>query len=414
MKKRSVLLITDNLYEEPFLIQELWFLEKSFAITIITGKPKNPLCSVRDGSWHVHIIKNHLHFTDFLKGIIALSTSKDLWREVFDIFRTKEQILKRISTAVRMYLKAKKFSKKLEKLHIVEDQQIIYTYWHNYKMLGAGMLLDKLQRRDIPIVSRIHGYDLFNERERGGRQAFKTVMDGYLSALFFVSQKGYDYYKDTFGFQPSCEYILARLGVLGSSCVMSHNEEYDLSIISVANAIPLKRIHLIIEALAEIDEYSVNWTHFGDGNSLEQLKLLAEEKLKIKSNIEYSFKGSVPNEEIYDYYLNNKLDAFITTSSTEGGCPVSIQEAFSFGVPAIGTDVGGIPEILFDGENGFLLSDTPSLEEIRQAIMLMIREKQNNEWESLSMNARRTWQKLFDAKYNYSVFSEDLSRIASV
>lgn len=410
MKKRSVLLITDNLYEEPFLIQELWFLEKSFAITIITGKPKNPLCSVRDGSWHVHIIKNHLHFTDFLKGIIALSTSKDLWREVFDIFRTKEQILKRISTAVRMYLKAKKFSKKLEKLHIVEDQQIIYTYWHNYKVLGAGMLLDKLQRRDIPIVSRIHGYDLFNERERGGRQAFKTVMDTYLSALFFVSQNGYAYYKEKYGFQPNCEYKVARLGVFGSDHVVSNNKEYDVSIISVANAIPLKRIHLIIETLTLIEDYSIKWVHFGGGPELESLQKLAKQQLDTRDNILYEFRGAAPHSAICEYYRNNEIDTFILTSSTEG-LPVSIMEAFSFGVPVISTNVGGISEMLADGENGFLLPETPSLEEIKEAIAKIILSKRSNEWNVLSEAARASWQEKFDANQNFTFFTEKLKEI---
>ena len=59
-------------------------------------------------------------------------------------------------------------------------------------------------------------------------------------------------------------------------------------------------------------------------------------------------------------------DSFITTSSTEG-LPVSIQEAMAAGIPIIGTNVGGIPEMI-DG-NGVLLSANPSNKEVAEAIL---------------------------------------------
>lgn len=50
----------------------------------------------------------------------------------------------------------------------------------------------------------------------------------------------------------------------------------------------------------------------------------------------------------------NEVDAFILPSYNEG-LPISILEAMSYNLPIISTSVGGIPEILKNGYNGFLI-----------------------------------------------------------
>lgn len=53
--------------------------------------------------------------------------------------------------------------------------------------------------------------------------------------------------------------------------------------------------------------------------------------------------------------LLNNADVFILPSYTEG-LPISILEAMSYKLPVISTPVGGIPEIIKDGENGLLFT----------------------------------------------------------
>ena len=48
------------------------------------------------------------------------------------------------------------------------------------------------------------------------------------------------------------------------------------------------------------------------------------------------------------------LDIYVLTSTKEG-FPYTILEAMSHGLPIVATRVGGVPEAVIDGENGFLV-----------------------------------------------------------
>lgn len=61
--------------------------------------------------------------------------------------------------------------------------------------------------------------------------------------------------------------------------------------------------------------------------------------------------GLVTADDLMDLYL--KCDIFLLTSREESS-PMSIVEAMAAGKPVVSTDVGGVSEIVRDGENAFL------------------------------------------------------------
>ena len=81
-------------------------------------------------------------------------------------------------------------------------------------------------------------------------------------------------------------------------------------------------------------------TWLGGGKYLNEMKLLSK-SLKIEDVAE--FKGNVSKQEV-NYYLE-KSDLFVLASRTEG-LPRVVVEAMAKGLPCIGTNVGGIPELL--------------------------------------------------------------------
>ncbi|MFC5271568.1 glycosyltransferase family 4 protein [Adhaeribacter terreus] len=62
--------------------------------------------------------------------------------------------------------------------------------------------------------------------------------------------------------------------------------------------------------------------------------------------------GWIKEEQKHDTLINS--DVYILPSYFEG-LPMSILEAMSFGMPVIASNVGGIPEIVLDNENGYLI-----------------------------------------------------------
>ena len=66
------------------------------------------------------------------------------------------------------------------------------------------------------------------------------------------------------------------------------------------------------------------------------------------------FAGALSQEEVFSFYRCNHVDLFVNVSEAEG-IPISIMEALSFGIPCVATRVGGNPEIVHHGENGYLI-----------------------------------------------------------
>lgn len=76
----------------------------------------------------------------------------------------------------------------------------------------------------------------------------------------------------------------------------------------------------------------------------------------------------------YKYDLLHSCNAFILPSYTEG-LPVSILESMSYGKPILSTPVGGIPEIVRNGENGLLFAPGMKVEMYSAIAKLLHDEK---------------------------------------
>ena len=63
-------------------------------------------------------------------------------------------------------------------------------------------------------------------------------------------------------------------------------------------------------------------------------------------------------------------DVFLLTSKSEG-IPLTILEAFASNVPVVATNVGGIPEVVFNGENG-LLAESGDWEQIAAHLNVLL------------------------------------------
>jgi colanic acid/amylovoran biosynthesis glycosyltransferase len=60
------------------------------------------------------------------------------------------------------------------------------------------------------------------------------------------------------------------------------------------------------------------------------------------------FHGYVANAQVLEWLAQGRVDVVVLPSEAEG-LPVSLLEALAHGVPAVASDVGGVPELLGDG-----------------------------------------------------------------
>jgi glycosyltransferase involved in cell wall biosynthesis len=152
---------------------------------------------------------------------------------------------------------------------------------------------------------------------------------------------------------------------------------------------------LIAKALKLVDcNIDIIWHHFGDGPGYDELLEIAK---RFPENVSFEFHGWVSQKELFDFYVENYVNWFINTSTHEG-IPVSIMEAFSFGIPAIATDVGGTSEIV-NSTNGFLLQREFDIEELLKRITSI-----DSEYYIKRVNSYETWKASYNAKFNFEEF----------
>ena len=146
-------------------------------------------------------------------------------------------------------------------------------------------------------------------------------------------------------------------------------QENELTITHVSNFRPVKRTLALVEAFSEVSKKIPNARLLlvGDGPERTLASRLAE-KLGIKKKVRImGVRLDIPD-------ILNETDVFALPSQIEG-CPLSILEAMSSGVPVVATRVGGIPEIIDDGKEGYLVSTENNKELAERLIELLSNSK---------------------------------------
>lgn len=120
--------------------------------------------------------------------------------------------------------------------------------------------------------------------------------------------------------------------------------------IMVARMDGLKGHDTLVRALAALRDSGRAATLLvaGDGAERPKIEALAQELHLGPERLRFlGFRTDVPD-------LLAASDFFLLPSVTEG-LPLSLLEAMTHGLPGLATPVGGIPEVIRDGEHGFLV-----------------------------------------------------------
>ncbi|MFT3885234.1 MAG: glycosyltransferase [Flavobacteriales bacterium] len=236
---------------------------------------------------------------------------------------------------------------------------LLYSYWTHDQATVLAMA--RIRDPRVRFISRAHGFDLYPDRAPNGWLPFRTLQLEQLTRLFCVSQAGLDHLRAQYPHHARM-FELARLGTADRDVAPWSSSDV-LRLVSCAHLIPLKRVELLIEALRGLHQ-PVEWTHFGGGPEQERLAAAAA---TLPTHIKATLHGPIRNADLLEWYQHDPVDLFVHTSSSEGGVPVALQEAASFGIPLLAIDVGGVREIVNE-RTGVLLPWNATATELRDAL----------------------------------------------
>jgi len=175
-------------------------------------------------------------------------------------------------------------------------------------------------------------------------------------------------------------------------------------ILFVGRFVPVKNLEVLIEAFDVIsdDHPEAELVLVGDGPERGMMK---NEVNSRGLHDRVRFTGYVSNEDLPDLYRSATV--FVLSSKSEA-YPITILEAMSCGTPVVAPRVGGIADIIDDGENGSLYS-TGVLEELAAEIDTLLSDVKY--CRSCSKSAREKALESFDWSDRQTKLHQSYSRI---
>lgn len=389
---------------EPFLEQEVPLYKDYFdKVLIVTAGKRGETATRTVDQSTIEIVTDYTLSKEPISVIKALPLMLgDRWfyAEILEQLKRKKLSLRNIYDIAVFSLCGNSMAKKAVrwlKQHKENQCDVLYSYWLHipaYAAIQTNRILGNRYRT----VSRAHGFDVYLERRASGYIPFHQCIYNQLDEICPVSDDGKRYLEQHYGAKGKV--FVQRLGAVNHGVQNPCIGREVFRIVTCARTIPLKRLERLVDALAQITDHKIEWSHIGDGEAQFALVKYAEEKLP--QNIISHFLGRLTNSQVYEAYTHNPFHVFVNISETEG-LPVSIMEAMSFGIPAIATAVGGTKEIVDDEVNGFLLRPDFTDDELIKSIMKLISMTQD-EYYGYRHNALLKFEQEFDAYKNYRSF----------
>lgn len=390
---------------EPFAEYELRAFEeageKNIQIYSLCEKKNTDIRFVPEGCEVRRVFRKktmaiHLHA---LLGLL----SKDVLGEILLVLRNrpKEGMLRAVHRIYRYVYMAAAFRQEVSGQTGPTDTFV--SYWLNECAYAALAVKKKIP--SVTVVSRGHGFDLFEER---CYMPFRKKILSQLDQIFVIHQVGYEYLERRYPWLDMRKVQVSRLGVTIPQSASAAPEGEPFHVVTCSSIIPLKRLDLMIEALANVDAKEILWTHIGSGPLEQEIKEKAMAVLSGK-DVKVDFKGHMSLADVHRFYETTPVHLFVNCSDTEG-IPVSIMEAMSYGIPCVARDVGGNREIV-DGTCGELLptqEDPAALSGAIRRVMDMPQEA----YQRLREKARERIQERFNYTENFKEYARQISELS--
>jgi len=228
---------------------------------------------------------------------------------------------------------------------------IVHTHTAKAGMLGRLAARLALGRRPI-VVHTYHGHVLrgyFGRRTEALYRGIERALARLSTRLVGVSEATVDELVEL-GIAPRDRFAAIPVGLeLGRFLAVEPDAGSPaLRALYVGRLVPIKRVDVLIDAVAAArsDGLDVRLTIAGDG----ELRAALQERAAPLGDA-VTFLGYRDDLEA----LLASADVAVLASDNEG-TPVALIEAAAAGVPAVATGVGGVADIVRDGETGWVVA----------------------------------------------------------
>lgn len=267
---------------------------------------------------------------------------------------------------------------------------------HDYKSLVHARLATL--GSNIRVVHQVHG-GLNTTRSEKLYALVESFFINFVSMVFVVSKRQVfsPWRKPTLGIS-----FVANGVELPDYSLQALPEKLD-SLLIVARISAEKNHLLAVEVVQALKQRGLMFQlHIaGDGPLIDDVKQKVR-ALNLEEQI--IFHGFVTDTE--SFY--KKANLLLICSKTEG-LPMNLLEALSYGMPVVSTGVGEIPEILEEGECGFVVN--PDAEGFADKIAAMVSDR--NRFQVFRENAMRTVKEKFSVQSQAAFMLEKYRLIIS-
>lgn len=177
-------------------------------------------------------------------------------------------------------------------------------------------------------------------------------------------------------------------------------------IITVSRLVEQKGHRFLIDAVPKVIEKFPNAIFLLVGDGILKSTLRAQiERLRLTDCV--IFLG-----ERRDVFSLLKIaDIFVLPSSGWEGLGIALVEAMAMGLPLVGTSLGGIPEVIGDGINGFLVSPKNS-DQLADAVIRLLKNERLAH--KMGKNGQKIYHEKFTVKRMIQAIEKDYLTLLSI
>jgi len=297
--------------------------------------------------------------------------------------------------------------------NLLETERPDVMITHNLKGIGVG-IVRAIQQKEIPHVHTLHdlqlsipsGLLIWGQEKQFIHTSFlrlwyewvvKKVM-GKPNLVLSPSAFLATYYQDRGFFRESTVRVLPNPMPKNMAPLRSRRMPGPARFVYAGQLEPHKGILHLLRSIQMLDvPFELHIA--GDGSLADEIAEFAKRDVRIR------YHGFIPLNHLARWLA--VADAVVVPSLCYENSPTIIYESFAIGVPVIASRIGGIPELISEGENGWLVE--PGNENAWAQKLTHVATHQDECWEKTE--AIRETAKQFALEHYVTVLEKELERV---